>query len=128
VLQIDSPMCLRRKIFVAGLLCIFTAGAAACITGSELQVTEHNITVDEFTGDMTQSSAVVSGAARNTGNWNIRDSKVSVSFYDYKGNVLGVISDSKPLLGPGETWNFRVELKGKSAWDVARYTISTSNK
>jgi hypothetical protein len=121
-------MSLRGRLFLAALLCAFLVGAAACITGNELQVTEHNISIDEFTGDMTQSLAVVSGGARNTGNWNIRDSKVSVSFYDYKGNVLGVISDGKPLLGPGETWNFRVELKGKSAWNVARYTITTSNK
>jgi hypothetical protein len=102
--------------------------AAACITGNELQVTEHSIVVQEYTGDVTQSSAVVSGIARNAGNWNIRDGRVSVSFYDYKGNVLGVISDSKPLIGPGETWNFKIELTGKSAWSVARYAITTSNK
>ena len=109
-------------------MCIVAIPAVACITGNELQVMEHNIVVQEYTGDVTQSSAVVSGTATNMGNWNIRDGKVSVSFYDYKGNVLGVISDSKPIITPGETWNFRIELKGKSAWSVARYTINTSNK
>jgi hypothetical protein len=128
MLQINGPMSLRRRIFLAASLCIFTIPAAACITGSELQVTEHNIMVQEYTGDVTQSSAVVSGTARNTGNWNIRDGRVSISFYDYKGNVLGVFSDSKAVIGPGETWNFMIELKGKSAWNVARYAIATSNK
>jgi hypothetical protein len=128
MLQINNPMCLRGRLFLAAMLCIFVAGAASCITGNELNVTEHHIAIEEYTGDMTQSSAAVSGAAQNTGNWNIRDAKISVSFYDCKGNVLGVLSDSRPLLGPGEIWNFRVELKGKNAWSVARYTITTLNR
>jgi len=117
----------ESRIFIA-ILCIFIIPVAACITGSELQVTEHGIVVQEYTGDVTQSLAVVSGTARNTGNWNIRDGIVTISFYDYKGNVLGVISDSKPVLGPGETWSFKIELRGKDAWNVARYSIATSNK
>ena len=84
--------------------------------------------VQEYTGDATQSSAVVSGVAVNSGRWNIRDGMVSVSFYDYKGNVLGVNSDNKSSLGPGDSWSFKVELKGRDAWDVARYEIITSNK
>lgn len=102
--------------------------ALACISGNELQVVEHRIAVQEYTGDITQSSAVVSGVAINTGRWNIRDCKVLVSFYDYSGNVLGVMSDSKPLLGPGESWAFKIVLKGKDAWNVARYSIATSNR
>jgi hypothetical protein len=110
------------------MLGMIVIAAGACISGTELQVAEHHIVVQEYTGDTTQSIASVSGIARNTGRWNIKDNKVSVSFYDYKGNVLGVISDSKPLLAPGETWNFKVELRGKEAWNVARYNITASNK
>lgn len=117
-----------QKVIFAALGCFFLIATAGCSTGSELQVTEHKINVEEFTGDVTQSSAVVSGTARNTGGWAIKDGRVSVSFYDYKGNVLGVISDSRPVLEPGEAWNFRIGLKGKDAWRVARYNISTANR
>lgn len=117
-----------RNVFTAVLLGICAILVTGCISGTELQVIEHNIAVQEFSGDITQSSATVSGTASNTGNWNIRDGKVSVSFHDYKGNVLGVISDSRPLIGPGESWTFKMVLKGKDAWNVARYSISTSNR
>ena len=110
---------------VLGIMLMVTAG---CISGNELQVHEHHIDVQEYTGDTTQSSATVSGVAVNTGRWTIRDGKVVVSFYDYKGNVLGILSDNKSLLGPGESWDFKVELKGRDAWNVARYEITTSNK
>ena len=118
----------QSNIIAAVALCVTLILAGACISGNELQVVDHRIVVQEYTGDAGQSSAVVSGTARNTGNWNIREGRVSVSFYDYKGNVLGVLSDSKPLLGPGELWSFKVELKGKDAWNVARYSLTASNK
>lgn len=117
-----------NSLFISFILCILIMTAAACIAGNELQVREHHIVVQEYTGDTIQSSAVVSGVAVNTGRWNIRDGRVIVSFYDYKGNVLGVNSDNKSLLGPGESWGFKVELKGRDAWNVARYEITTSNK
>jgi S-adenosylhomocysteine hydrolase len=128
MLQITGQMSSGSRVVTTVALCIFATGAMACIAGNELQVMEHHIIVQEYSGDMTQSSAVVSGTAGNTGNWNIRDCKVSVSFYDYKGNVLAVISDGRPVLGPGETWGFKIELTGKSAWSVARYSITSSNK
>ncbi len=121
-------MAVRNSLLAAIALCATVVTSGACISGNELQVTEHHIVVQEYTGDTTQSSALVRGTARNTGRWNIRDCRVSVSFYDYKGNVLGVLTDSKPLLSPSESWSFRIELKGKDAWNVARYSLTTSNK
>lgn len=117
----------RNCLPVAIALCITVITSVACAGGNELQIVEHYIAVQEYTGDITQSSAVVSGTARNTGRWNINNCRVSASFYDNKGNVLGVRSDSKSLLSPGESWEFRIELKGKDAWYVARYSLSVSN-
>lgn len=118
----------RSSLLAAMALCITFIASGACISGNELQLTEHHIVVQEYTGDTSQSSALVSGTARNTGRWNIRDCRVSASFYDSKGNVLGVLSDNTSMLMPGELWNFAIELKGKDAWNVARYSLSASNK
>lgn len=102
--------------------------AVACNTGSELQVAVHRIMVQEFTGDMTQSTAMVSGTAVNNGRGTIKEARVSVSFFDKKGNVIDVLSEMKSELAPGEHWNFIVELKGGDAWKVVRYSIVSSNK
>jgi hypothetical protein len=97
----------------------------ACTPGAGFQVIEHNIVISEYAADEAQSVAAVSGVARNTGAWPLEGCGVTVIFYDYEGNKLDVSSSSCQKLGPGENWDFKVELKGRPAWRVARYSVST---
>lgn len=120
-------MCWPKGIYKVLSAVLLLLTVTACSMGRELQVTEHNIVVQEFTGDIAQSTATVSGIAVNNGNWAIKDARVSVSFFDNKGNVIDVISASRTELAPGEPWNFKIELKGQNAWKVVRYNISSSN-
>jgi hypothetical protein len=101
------------------------AGITGCSTGDGFQVIEHNIVVSEYSSDQAQSVAVVRGVARNTGAAPLEGCGVSVTFYDYGGNKLGVNSSSCKLVEPGGNWNFTIVLKGQDAWKVARYGIST---
>lgn len=117
---------LSYVLAVLPLLSIF--GFAACNPGTAFQVVEHSITVSEYTADLTQSAATVKGVAKNTGNWPVEDWGVSVTFYDYQGNKLVVLSESPKHLEPGEAWEFKVELKGPDAWKVAKYDIATFHK
>jgi hypothetical protein len=100
--------------------------AAGCAFGQPIQILDHSIAVQEFTADATESVAVVEGAARNMGNWPIENCTIDVTFYDYQGIKLGTYSELRPRLEAGEVWNFKVQLKGRDAWKVARYTISTA--
>lgn len=99
-----------------------------CNAETSFHVLEHNIIVSEFVSDATQSSALVKGVAKNTGAWPVEECGVSVTFYDYQGNTLGVCSSICRRLEPGESWNFKVELKGQDAWKVGKYSLSTFRK
>jgi hypothetical protein len=92
-----------------------------------VKVIKHDIKVAEFTSDVTQSSAIVEGQAQNTLLWPVDECRLCVTFYDYQGNSLGVISDSVKRLEPGQMWNFRAALNGSDAWKVARYDVSICN-
>jgi hypothetical protein len=99
----------------------------ACSPATAVRVIKHDIAVAEFTADVTQSAAVVEGQAQNTLLWPLDGCRICVTFFDYQGNSLGVISDSVKRLEPGQVWNFRAALKGGDAWKVARYDISICN-
>lgn len=100
---------------------------SACSSSSAVKVIKHDIKVAEFTADITQSAAIVEGEAKNTLLWPIDECKICVTFYDYQGKSLGVISDSVKRLEPGQVWNFRAALNGSNAWKVARYDVSMCN-
>jgi len=102
--------------------------SASCASGPNLQVVEHSITVREFTADISQSTATVTGVAENTGDRPARSCNISVTFYDYLGGVVGAKEAIKEQVLPGENWTFTIELRGKEAWNVADYTISASSK
>lgn len=95
----------------------------SCVFRPSIQILDQNITVQEFTADAEQSVAVVKGVARNAGGWPVEICTISVSFFDYGGNKLGEYTDSKQRLEAGETWDFRVEMRGKDSWKVAYYTL-----
>ena len=84
--------------------------------------------MQEFTADIPQSVATVSGVARNMGNWPVGSCTISVIYYNYEGVVLGTFSEKWQLLQPGEIWDFKIEMKGADAWKVARYTITSNCK
>ena len=107
---------------------IILAGITGCAAGAGFQVIEHNIIVSEYTDDQAQSVAIVRGVARNTGVWPLEDCGVSVTFYDFEGNKLGVYSSSCKRLEPGGNWSFNIELKGPEVWKVGRYSLSTFSK
>ncbi len=117
---------LSYVLAVLPLLSIFSF--AACNPDTAFQVVEHSLTVSEYTADLTQSTATVKGLAKNTGNWPVEYGGVSVTYYDYQGNKLVVLSESRQRLEPGEAWEFKVELKGPAAWKVAKYAIATFHK
>lgn len=96
----------------------------ACCAGRDLQVVQHTITVSEFTADIEQSKAVVSGEAVNTGPWVIGEVGVDVRYYDYQGNIIANRSTAVFQLKPGERWAFSVDFAGRDAWKVASYDIS----
>lgn len=126
MLQVKSRVHLKLRACLAGLMLL--AGILGCAAGSGFQVIEHNIVVSEYSSDEAQSVAVVRGVARNTGAGPLEGWGVSVSFYDYEGNKLGVYSSSCKRLEPGENWNFTVELKGQEAWKVGKYSLETFSK
>jgi len=126
VLQVTGKVRLKYRACLIGLILI--AGITGCATGTGFQVIEHNIIVSEYTADVAQSVAVVKGVATNTGAWPVEDCGVRVTFYDFEGNKLNVYSSSCKHLEPGENWSFYVELKGREAWKVGKYSLTTFSK
>ena len=102
--------------------------AAGCTPGAGYRVIEHSIVISEYSDDEAQSVAEVRGVASNTGMWPLQNCGVTVTFYDYEGNKLDVSSSSCRELAPGEDWDFKIELRGRQAWSVARYSLSTFTK
>lgn len=123
MLQVTAKVHLKSRACLAVL--ILVAVIAGCTSGGGFQVIEHNIVISEYAADEAQSVAVVRGVARNTGAWPLEGCGVSVIFYDYEGNKLGVYSGNCQHLEPGENWNFHIELRGREAWKVGRYSLST---
>jgi hypothetical protein len=115
-------------LLVLPALILFSSVFVACSPGSHLQVLQHNITVNEFTADAAQSVATVTGIVKNQGIWPVQSCTVIADFYDYKGYKIGTYSDTLQRLEPGQTCDFKVELKGTEAWKVATYSVSVVGK
>ena len=118
-------MRLSQRLILLSLILIPLLPACSPVTA--VRVIKHDITVAELTADVTQSTAIVEGQAQNTLPWPLEGCRICVTFYDYQGNSLGVVSDSMKRLEPGQVWNFRAALKGGDAWKVARYDVSICN-
>jgi hypothetical protein len=114
--------------FCLALLCVLVLSSAACTSGAPVKILEHSISVQEFTADITQSVATVTGVARNMGSWSVEDCTISATFHGYDGTNLGTLSETRRRVEPGEIWDFKIELKGADAWKVARYTVAASCK
>jgi hypothetical protein len=115
-------------LLVLPALILFSSVFVACSPASQLQVLQHNITINEFTADAAQSVATVKGIVKNQGIWPIQSCTVITDFYDYKGYKIGTYTDTLQRIEPGQACNFMVELKGADAWKVATYSISVVSK
>ena len=130
---LESVMIVRYCRVVAPLaflaFCIFPL-QAACISASNLQIVDSQLTAREFTGDLNlkSSMAVVSGTAKNTRDSAIINCAIAVTFYDAQRNNIGVASATRQSLGAGETWNFIVQLTSPDAWKARSYDINTSDQ
>ncbi|MCX6007488.1 MAG: FxLYD domain-containing protein [Chloroflexi bacterium] len=109
-------------------LLLFSSVLVACSPESQLQVLQHNITINEFTADTAQSVATVKGVVKNQGIWPVQNCIVTADFYDYKGYKIGTYTDTLQRLDPGQACDFKVELKGTDAWKVATYKVSVVSK
>jgi hypothetical protein len=102
----------------------------SCNSGSGFQVLKNELTVRQFPGNsqQTQSMAAVTGNAANPGETTVSNCVITVTFYDEAKNKLGVATATKESLGPGETWNFSVQITGPDAWKASSYDIVPSSK
>jgi len=120
----------RKLSLIVLLVTVMLLIQAACMTASNLQITDPELTAREFTGDLnTRSSmAVLTGIARNTKDVPARNCILTVTFYDAQSNCIGVASASRESLAPGETWSFTVQLTGPDAWKARSYDLKASNQ
>lgn len=114
-----------RTIVSALVLCLTLS---SCTSKPALEVLHHSITVREFTADRSQSTATVTGIARNSSKSKINECCITVTFYDCQGTALATETAVKEQMAPAEVWDFKVVLKGEEAWEVARYTLSATNR
>lgn len=111
-------------LLVLPALLLFSSVFVACSADSQIQVLQHNITINEFTADAAQSVATVKGVVQNQGIWPVQNCTVIADFYDYQGYKIGTCSESLQRIDPGQSADFKVEMKGSEAWKVAMYSVS----
>lgn len=102
----------------------------SCTSAASLQISNPELTAREFTGasNVKSSMAALTGIATNIKDTTARNCTITVTFYDEQSTNLGVASVSRESLGPGEVWNFTVQLTSPDAWKARSYEISTSNQ
>lgn len=102
----------------------------SCSPGSGFRLLKNELTVRQFPGNspQTQSMAAVTGTATNPGKSAVTGCMITVVFYDNEKTKLGVAAAKKEYLGPGEIWNFSVQITGPDAWKARTYDIIPSNK
>jgi hypothetical protein len=117
----------RWIVCLAFLLVLISIG---CNKAAGLQITGHNLTTRQFTGDLnsTKSMAVVTGIAENIDSVPLTECNITVRYFDADKNVIGVSSASKQFLEPGEVWTFTVQLTAPDAWKARSYDISGTSR
>ena len=79
---------MRGAISIAALALILTLPifSVACTETKteELQILSHNMTVHKFSGDVLQSTAVITGKAKNISNYPLESALITINFYDKK--------------------------------------------
>jgi len=102
----------------------------ACGAGAGLEITSHQLSVRQFTGDLnsTKSVAIVSGVAKNISSAPLHNPVIEVTFYDGQKNIIGSASASRGFIEPGEIWNFSAQLTSADAWKARDYGITGSTQ
>lgn len=116
-----------RLIWMVILLAVISGG---CSGSSGLQIISHDLTVRQFTGDLStiKSMAVVTGSAKNISSAPLSDCNINVRYFDSDKNLIGVSSAYRQFLEPGEVWSFTVQLTAPDAWKARSYDISGTNR
>lgn len=119
-----------RRYILIFFLSLLIVNLIACSSGSGFRILKNELTVRQFPGNspLTQSMAAVTGTATNPGESAIEECVITVIFYDDEKNKLGTGTATRPSLGPGEIWNFAVQITGPDAWKARTYDIIPSNK
>ena len=116
--------------WIACLALLLALVSAGCNRSAGLQITGHNLTARQFTGDLnsTKSMAVVTGLAKNVDTLPVTECNIAVRYYDADKNLIGVASAYKQFLEPGEVWSFTVQLTTPDAWKARSYDISSTSR
>ena len=115
-------------IFLTCLVGCSTSESSNNPPEENLQIFDDNLMVHKFGGDVLQSTASVTGKARNIGSSTINFASISVSFYDKDGKLVNVSTAEAQNLEVGETWNFNVQCSGPDMWKIVNYDITVSTK
>lgn len=91
---------------------------------ANLEILNHQMTVQNFMTDSPSSVAVVSGTASNESSQMIEAASILVIFYNEDGEVIDTASAMTSNLQPGAVWNFSIQSSGTEAWKISRYDIS----
>ena len=94
----------------------------------KLDIYDDSLMVHKFGGDVLQSTASVTGKARNISSSTINFASISVKFYDKDGKVINISSTEAQNLEAGEIWNFSVQCSGPDMWKIAKYDITINIK
>jgi hypothetical protein len=118
----------HRWLLTAALM--LALPGTACSAGAGLDISDHQLTVRQFTGDLisARSVAIVSGSARNSSQAVINSPVIDVTFYGAQKDIIGTAQASRAFLEPGEIWNFSAQLTSPDAWKVRDYRITGSSK
>lgn len=112
-------------IVVALVACL--PAITACSSRSSIIVVESNLSVTEFTADINQSTAIVSGVVTNQGIWPVQNFVVVADFYDYQGHKVATNTYLLQKLGPGQTQQIDIKISGREAWNVASCNLSIAD-
>ena len=95
---------------------------------NRLQISDDNLMVHKFGGDVLQGTASVNGKARNISSSTIDSASISVNFYDKNGKIINTSSATAQNLEVGEIWNFNIQCTGPDMWKIVKYDITVSIK
>lgn len=120
---------IRRYILIFSIT-VLVINLTACSSGPGFRILKNELTVRQFPGNspQTQSMAAVSGTATNPGDSMVSECVITVTFYDAEKNILGIGKATRPSLGPGEIWNFVVQINSPDAWKARSYDIIPSSR
>jgi hypothetical protein len=117
----------KRFLSVAVALIACLSAIMACSPRSSLIVVQSNLSVNEFTVDISQSTAVVSAVVTNQGIWPVQDFVVVADFYNYQGQKVASNTYLIQKLEPGLARQVDIKISGREAWDVASCNLSIAD-